>query len=729
MTMRKLLILTLLAAALGTNAANNIAPGIDRYVGSQARPVRVAKPQYNAAGTKVLSLQGGKQIVEQDIRTGQPGEVVFDVATARDCTLSKIEGFTVSPDGSKILVWAGSTPIYRHSYTAEYFVYDLHSKKLTPVAQPGEQLRAPLFSPDGRMIAYVKTDNNIYIYKLDYGTTVSVTTDGAVNSVINGVPDWVYEEEFATDCSMTWSPDNLMLCYIKYDESEVPLYSFPLYEGACEPRKQYALYPGQFTYKYPVAGQPNSRVSVHGYDIETRATKTVALNDANIEYIPRITFAYAADRLMVVTLNRAQNRMELYAVNPRSTVAKSVLVEQEKAWLNPATYEEITFTADGFVMQSSRNGYSNYYQYTYSGQMTRAITNATYDATAYYGYDAKTQRHFFQATPTGPLNRVLCSVDAKGNIKHLTPDEGTASAWFTPNMDYYTVNYSNVTTPPTYTLYATSGDKQQRVVEANAEYAAKYANAPRKEFFQFTTADGVSLNGFMVKPLDFNASKKYPVIMYQYSGPGSQEVLNRWGVDWANYFAEQGFIIVTVDGRGTGGRGREFMDIVYRNLGKYETIDQCATASYLASLPYVDGSRIGLWGWSYGGYETLMCLTTGTFDWACGVAVAPVTSWRYYDTVYAERYMLTPGENEAGYNSSAPLTHAADLRAPLLMIHGTADDNVHLSNTIEFVSALEVSGGYCDMLLFPNMNHSIYGCNSRAVIYSRILSYFTDHLK
>lgn len=717
------------ASAYSATTAGTVADGIEKYVDiTVCRPEAAAPPQYTPDGTAMLRLVDNSRIEKIDIKTGNVIETIFDVTHTRETTLTDIAGFTLSPDGGKILVWRDSQPIYRRSFTACYYVYEIRSRLLKPLSTNHSRQRSPIFSPDGMMVAFVAPeDNNIYIRKLDYGTEVAATTDGRIGEIINGVPDWTYEEEFAATCLMSWSPDNLMLCYVKSDESQVPVYDFPLYGGACKPNPKYELYPGSFSYKYPVAGEPNSVVTVCSYDIETRKTKTVAL-PGGIEYIPRIEYAYSADRLMVVTLNRAQTRMEIYSVNPRSLVAHSVIVEESKAWLDPAVYENITYSPEGIVIFSSRSGYKHLYQYSYAGALTRTLTSGNYDVTDYYGYDASSRRHFYQSTATGAINRVVSSVDAKGAVKHLSPAEGYAQAWFSPLADYYMLCYSTASKVPVYTLCTSHGDKQLRVLCDNARYAAEYASVPQREFFTFTTSEGVELNGYVVKPVPFDPSRRYPCIMYQYSGPGSQEVLNRWTIDWFHYYAQKGFVVMCVDGRGTGGRGNDFMHIVYKNLGHYETIDQAAAARYAAQQPYVDPQAIGIFGWSYGGYEALMAAQGGLFDYAAAVAVAPVTDWRFYDTVYAERYMLTPGENERGYRESAPINHVEKLGCPLLVMHGTADDNVHVANTMEYVSQLQLHDRYCDMMLFPNMNHSIYGCNSRAVLYSRMLSYFRTHL-
>ena len=731
--------MTVLSGSVNASAATASAPAgvidvssISEYVYPGNAPATPGAMQFMPDGTTFLRLDdGGKKIVKYDIATGKAVETVLDVTHTRESSISGIDAFTISPDGSKLLVRTNTTPVYRRSVKGAYYVVEIKRNILRPLSKTLPLQQAPLFSPDGRMVAFV-ADNNIFIKKTDYDTEVQVTEDGEKNRIINGIPDWTYEEEFSTDCSMTWAPDNTSLCYLRYDESSVPTFTFSEYSGWCHPREEFALYPGVFSYKYPVAGEPNSSVTVHSYDVDTRKTKEVKLPDANIEYIPRLEFGGAsADRLMIVTLDRAQSRMEVYMANPKSTVVKSLLVEQAKAWLNPLAYEAIAFENDSFVVMSERTGWNNLYRYSYAGQELRAITSGNAEVTAYYGTDAL-GNSYYQTVPAGgdvsaALNRTVCRVDKLSKkIENLTPAEGWGSAIFNPAMSYYVVNHSTAATPPVHTLYSTKG-KKVRVLEDNASYAARYTSAPRKEFFTMQS-EGNTLNGYMIKPANFDSSRRYPVIMWQYSGPGSQEVVNRWRMDWDVYAATQGFLVVCVDGRGTGARGTAFRDVVYKRLGYYETIDQIAAARYVASLPFADGDRIGLSGWSYGGYETLMGVTSTDSPWKAAVAIAPVTSWRYYDTVYSERFMLTPQENGSGYDESAPVNRAARLGCHLLIMHGTADDNVHLSNTMEFVGALQAADRYCDMFLFPAMNHSINGCDARSLVYGRMIEYFRRHL-
>ena len=721
-----LVALSIIAATPCAHAQRNSAVGeLAAYTAPANRPSAPESYSYLPDGTALRLSSDGRSIVRVDLRTGKDGEPLLDLGHTRENTIADIDGFTVSPNGEQILVWRETRPIYRRSFEAQYYVYEVRSRLLRPLSTNKRFTQSPLFSPDSRAVAFV-AGNNIYIKKLDYNSEVAVTTDGAKNKVINGVPDWTYEEEFTTTCSMAWAPDALTLSYLRYDESDVPLYSFPLYEGFCDPLTDYALYPGSYSYKYPVAGAVNSRVSLHSYDIETRKTKDIVIKAPGIEYMPRIGYGDTPERLVVATLNRDQNRLEIFAVNPKSTVSKSIYVEESKAWIAPETYEQLHLGPKSMVVLSSASGFAQLYEYSYTGSQLRQITSGDFDVTSYYGCDAK-GTHFYQVAAPTPMDRSVRSVDLKGKVSTLSPDAGTADAEFTPAMDMAVMSHSTVSQPPVYTLVSPSG-KTIRTIEDNAAYAARHASSPVKEFFSMTS-DGNTLNGYVIKPAGMQAGKKYPVVMSQYSGPGSQSVLNRWSLDWEQYFALNGYVIVCVDGRGTGGRGRAFQDVVYRNLGYYETIDQIAAARYAAGLPYADASRIAIYGWSYGGYEALMCASAEGAPYAAAVAIAPVTDWRYYDTVYAERYMLTPQQNAEGYRASAPLSRASRLSCPLLIMSGTADDNVHMFNTMQYVSALQCDGILCDMFIFPNMNHSINGCNARAVVYAKMLDYFNRTLK
>lgn len=668
----------------------------------------------------------GRRLVIKDIDSGKEGETLFDITHTRETVLPDFEGFTLSPDASKILVWRNSEAVYRRSTTAEYYVYEVRSRLLKPLSTQHPRQSVPMFSPDSRMVAFV-AGNNIHAAKLDYGTEVAVTTDGEPGRIINGATDWTYEEEFGVTSLMSWAPDNLTLCYVRSDESQVPLYTLPVYAGTCDAREQYELYPGVMSYKYPVAGKPNSVVSVHSYDVETRKTKQIDLPGGSAYYIPRIAYGPKATMLMVSTLNRDQNRFELFMANPKSTVTRSVYTEEAKAWIEEETYTAARYGENSFVIASTADGFTRFYEYSYSGSKLRDISAQGADATDYYGTDALGNHYYRAAAPT-PLDRTVYRLDRKGVVKAVSPDKGTSAASFAPGCTAMLLSHSTSQQAPVYTLRKADG-KELRTLADNKAYAAKAAALKAvKEFIKIPGEGGIELNAYIVKPRDFSASKRYPVIMSQYSGPGSQQVLDKWTLDWEDYYASRGYIILCVDGRGTGGRGTAFRNIVYKNLGHYETIDQITGARYAASLPYVDGSKIGIYGWSYGGYEALMCATADDSPFAAAVSIAPVTDWRFYDTVYTERFMLTPQQNEKGYNEASALLRALHLACPLLVMYGTADDNVHPANALQFVSTLQSAGILCDMFVFPQMNHSINGCNARQVVYGRMFEFFDSKL-
>lgn len=726
-TIKTALILTaFFPVAIQSQAASDkIVSEISGYVYPANRPATAGDFKYMPDGESYLKPNADKTaIARYETKTRTEIETVFNAAKTRESSIEQFEDFSISPDGTKLLIYKSASPIYRHSFNAEYYVFDIKRNILKPLSKDKPLQRAPIFSPDCRMVAFV-SDNDIFLRKLDYDTEIAVTDDGDYGRIINGVPDWTYEEEFAATQSMAWSPDSSTLCFIKFDETDVPVYSFPLYQGACNPLDEYSLYPGSFSYKYPVAGKKNSSVSLHSYDVSTRKTKEITFSDTHIEYIPQLAYSPSPEQLIVTTLNRDQNRMEIYSVNPKSTTVRSLITEENNSWIEPSTYEGITLTGKSIIMQSTRSGFNNLYEYSYEGALIRQLTSCDYDITECYGTDAA-GNIYFRSTKGDPLSRVVSRLDAKGKVTDLSPVGKTATIVFSPNKNYYTIGISDSSTPPVYTMYSSNG-KQITVLEDNSDYASRFGSLPNKEFIKITS-DGYELNAYIIKPDDFNKSKSYPVIMWQYSGPGSQSVLNSWEMDWMYYAVKQGFLVFCVDGRGTGGRGRAFQDIVYRNLGHYETIDQVNAAKYLMTLPYIDKNRIGICGWSYGGYETLMAISSEDAPFAAAVAIAPVTDWRFYDTVYTERYMLTPQSNHDGYLQSAPINKTTNVNCRLLLISGTADDNVHLSNTMEYVSRLQRDGKLCDMLLFPNMNHSIYGCNSRAVVYAKMIDFFMRNL-
>lgn len=697
------------------------------------RYMRSFRPAPDGANYMQIS-EDGKRLISCSFRTGAETSTVVDLNSARGAKLSNIEGYILSPDGKRILIQTGTKSIYRRSFTANYYIYDVGNKTLTPLTSSGPVMQ-PQFSPDGTMIAYVR-GGNLYIVKLLFDNAESqVTKDGEVGKILNGVPDWVNEEEFSTACSYVFTADSKMLVWVKYDESRVREFSFPLYKGLSPERDEYREYPGSYSYKYPKAGEENSKVSVHSYDIKSHVERAIDVPLDADGYIPRIFQTSDPEKVAVVTLNRHQDRMDIYAANPRSRICKLLVRENNDKYLRESAYESLKFYGDHFAMISDRSGYNHIYWYDINGHQEAQVTKGNYEVSRFYGYNPENGCFYYQADIDGPRYSTILSTDLKGKTRRLTTEKGDNSASFSSDFKYFINVYSSLTTAPVTTLRSGDGKVLKTLIDNKSVKQSVEADAPATvEMFSFTTSGGTELNGYMVKPADFSSSKKYPVIMYQYSGPGSQEVKDSWssgfmsGMVWERYLASKGFICVCVDGRGTGGRGADFEKQTYLRLGLLEAQDQVETALWLGGQSYVDKNRIGIWGWSYGGFNTLMSMSEGRGVFRAGVAVAPVTSYRFYDTVYTERYMRTPAENASGYDD-CPISRADKLHGDLLLIHGTADDNVHYQNSAEYSEALVQSGKQFQMQVYTNRNHSIYGGATREHLYNRIADFFVDKLK
>lgn len=681
-----------------------------------------------------MNRQG--QIVKYSYKTGEQVEVLFDVKTARDCPFERFDSYQFSPDGTYLLLSTETQRIYRRSFSAVYYLYSLKRNVNGQILNAVEKLsdggpqQAPVFSPDGSMVAFVR-ENNIYLVKLLFGNSESqVTTDGKRNEVINGIPDWVYEEEFSFNRALEFSEDSQMLAYIRFDESSVKQYSLSMFAGMAPHYSEYEKYPGSYVYKYPKTGEQNSKVSVHTFDIKSRVTRKMEVPVSEDSYIPRIRFTKDPDQLAIMTLNRQQNQFDLYMANPRSTVCKLILRDETDTYIKEDILDNIRFFKDGFTFMSERSGYNHLYWYGMGGNLIKQVTAGNYEVTGFLGYAPEDGTFYYTSNEGSPLRSAVYKTDRKGKKTLLTPHEGSNRAQFSSNMKYFVNRYSNLTTPTVITVHDNTG-KELRTIEDNKEARERLAqyNLPTQEFFTFTTSRGDELNGWMMKPADFNPQKKYPVLMFQYSGPGSQQVTDSYGISWQNYMATQGFIVACVDGRGTGGRGAAFEKCTYMQLGVKEAQDQVAAAQYLGSLPYVDKDNIGIWGWSFGGYMTIMAMSEGTPVFKAGVAVAPVTDWNYYDTVYGERFMRTPQENPDGYKVSSCLERADKLHGRLLLVHGIADDNVHFQNATEYAEKLVQEGKQFEMQVYTNRNHSIAGGNTSNHLYTRLTEFFKRELQ
>ena len=677
----------------------------------------------------------GKKVVRYSFKTGKPSGVLFDVDNTVGERISRFDSYIMSPDGTKMLIQTETRRIYRRSFTAKYYIYNIAERSLEKLSDYGPQ-QTPVWSPDSKMVAFVR-DNNIYLVKLLYGNAESqVTKDGKRNEIINGIPDWVYEEEFAFNSALAFNADGTMLCWIRFDESKVRSFTLETYKGLKPENKEYATYPGTYTYKYPKAGEVNSTVSVHSFDIKARQTRQLQVPLAADGYIPRIKATSDPEKMIVYTMNRHQDELCLYAANPRSTVCKLIVKESVAKYVKEEAMENIMIYPNSILVASDRSGAMQLYLYSLTGKLQRQLTKVNGEVTNVYGYDEKTGNVYYQAAGKNPMNREVYVTAKNGKTTCLTNKEGWNTALFSSDFKYFVNQWSDCNTPYMAQLCDATGKALTTMVDNNAlkEQLAPYGIS-RREFFTFTTSEGVKLNGVMIKPADFNPNKKYPVIMWQYSGPGSQQVVNAWQLGsiggnslYDEYLAQQGFIVVCVDGRGTGGRGADFEKCTYLKMGELESKDQVETAMYLGKLPYVDKDNIGIWGWSFGGFNTLMSMSEGRPVFKAGVAVAPPTSWRYYDTVYTERYMRTPKENPTGYDTN-PIHRASKLHGALLICHGTADDNVHPQNTFEYAEALVQADKDFKENYYTNRNHSIFGGNTRKHLLRQIAQWFELNLK
>ena len=679
--------------------------------------------------------QDGERVVCCSFKTGKELSVLFDVKNTMGCKIDGFDDYVLSPDGKRMLIQTKTERIYRRSFKADFYIYNIESRRLDRLSD-GDKQQIPTWSPDGQQVAFVR-GGNIFLVKLLYDNAeIQVTKDGKFNEVINGLPDWVNEEEFGFNSALTFNADGTMICWIRYDESKVKTYSLEMYKGMKPAKEEYAAYPGFYSYKYPKAGEDNSTVSAWSYDIKSHKINRLQVPLDADGYMPRIKPTNDPMRIVVYTMNRHQDDLCLYAVNPRSTVAQLIIKEHVDKYVREEAMEGVKFVGDKILLPSDRSGYTKLYIYNMNGQLQRTIGDGNYDITSVYGYDPKTGDVYYQAAALGATDRQVYVTHKNGKTVRLTDREGWNMAFFSGDFQYFVNTWSDYNTPYVFTTRTREGKVINTIEDNKAvkQLVSDYGFCKR-EPFSFTTSEGVVLNGWMVKPKDFDANKKYPVIMHQYSGPGSQQVTNSWsagsmgqGGAFDSYLAQEGFIVVSVDGRGTGGRGSEFEKCTYLNLGNLESKDQVETALYVGSLPYVDKDRIGIWGWSYGGFNTLMSMSEGRGVFRAGVAIAPPTNWKYYDSVYTERYMRTPKENPEGYATN-PIERAPKLHGALLICHGTADDNVHPQNTYEYSEALVQADKDFRELFYTNRNHSIFGGNTRNHLLRQVAQFFKTELK
>ncbi len=725
--MKKTAIALCMLATLASPEAAVVLDVSDYCDVKKTRPAGIGELRPMADGKSYSAVSKDRRSIDIfSYATGKKTGTLFSLdAVKGDLKIDSFDGYAVSDNGRKILLWNDSKSIWRYSFTAEYYVFDTMRQTLQRVSDKGAQ-RGATMSHDGLRVAYVR-DNNIFISNLDYKTDIAVTKDGERNRISNGAPDWAYEEEFDMQCSLCWSGDDQTLAFIRWDESEVPTYSFDIYRSFYEKDPLGDPYPTSFSYKYPLAGYPNSTVSVHAYGLNSRVIKEMDLKLEKTDYVLPIAFDGKGERLMVMRLNRDQNDLRIYSVNPASTVATQVYARQSKTWISKSVYDMTRYGADSFIVASPESGWIHLYEYGYNGRLLRRITTGDFNITAYYGKSAL-GTYYVQTTAKGAVNRNVAAFDSKGGFRLLHDEEGWESASFSGDFSHYVRTWSDLQTPYQYTIWSTAG-KKVADLEMNREYAARYASAPKYELTTVKNAAGEEMNAMIMKPAGFNSSAKYPLLMYQYNGPESQLVCNRWQMDGLNYIAQQGYVIGVVDGRGTAGRSDEWCKCVYMHLGKYETEDQIAGAKALARLPYIDADRLRLFGWSYGGYMTLMEMIDPESPFKCGVAMAAVADWRWYDSIYTERFMRTPGQNESGYSESSAMGRTHRLKGRLLIMSGTSDDNVHFYNTLKYTAKLNYEGHLYDMMVFPGLEHSLRTGNAREQLYRKVADFLNTNLK
>ncbi|MFC4475517.1 S9 family peptidase [Flavobacterium chungangensis] len=633
-----------------------------------------------------------------------------------------INSYTFDASEKKILIACHSSKIFRHSFTADYYLYDIAAKSLIKLVD--FQIQEPTFSPDGTKIAYAK-ENNLYVYDVASKKSRAITTDGKKNAVINGITDWVYEEEFAFVRAFDWSKDSKKVAYIRFDESQVPEFSMSIFHKD--------LYPKIETFKYPKAGEKNSEVSLHIYDVAAAATKKVDLGKYNDFYIARMQWTNDANVLCAQVLNRHQDNLDLLFVDGNTAASKVVLNEKDKAYVD--INDNLTFLKDNsFIWTSEKDGFNHIYVYDKNGKLKNQVTKGNWEVVSYYGFDEKTKTIFYQSTENGSINRDLYRIGLDGKNKvRLSSKTGTNKATFSPNFQYFINTYSSATQPTVHTLNDAKAGKEIQVIENNQALADKLKtyDLPSKEFIVLKTAKGNELNAWILKPKDFDPSKKYPVFMFQYSGPGSQQVANQWNNSndyWFLSLTQQGYIVACVDGRGTGYKGADFKKVTQKELGKYEVEDQIDAAKVIGAYSYVDASRIGIFGWSYGGFMASNCIFQGSDVFKMAIAVAPVTNWRFYDSVYTERYMQTPQENASGYDQNSPINHVSKLKGKFLLIHGSGDDNVHVQNSMQMMEALIQANKQFDSQIYPDKDHGIYGGNTRVQLYTKMTNFIKENL-
>jgi dipeptidyl-peptidase-4 len=673
------------------------------------------------------TVLSGNKVIKYSYKTGEILDTVVDFSSTDIPT--DIEGYSFSDDESKILFYDQTTNLYRHSFFADYKVYDIATRRTYPL--PGSQQRMATLSPDGKMAAYIE-GNNIYVIDLNTNGITQITADGDINHILNGVPDWVYEEEFGIDKCYEFSPDGKYLAYIKYDESDVKSYTLQYYADLQEDYNPRANYPVNYEYKYPKVGEANSKVSVHVYEFATGKTLTADLGAEADIYVPKIQWTAQDGVLAISRMNRLQNTLDLLSFDTKTQQTKTFFTMKEPQYIEESVVKSVKYLKDGksFLIQSEQDGHRNIYRYGMDGRLINAVTSGDKEVTESLGCDPSEKKVYFTAVGENSTQVAVYSADINGkNRRKLSTQDGTNQPQFSKNFKYYLNFFSNAQTPLTVTVCDNTGKAIRTVLDNNAlADRLKQYGGINKRFFEWSNRNGDRLNAYMITPPDFDSTKRYPVLVVGYNGPNYNEVNDDFQFDWYNLLAQKGVIVACTDTRGTGRKGEQFRKCTYGQLGNLETQDLADYNKYLASQPYIDGSRIGIWGWSYGGFMTLSVLTRTPGLYKLGVAIAPVTSWEYYDNIYTERYMGLPQQNTKGYKDNAPLKYADALEGKLLLAFGSADDNVHPQNSMVFAEALVQADKDFEMMQFTNKNHGIYGGNTTLYLYGKFVRFILENL-
>ena len=717
--MRKLLILFIAITSLATAQKKDIT--IDQIWNGTFRTEQMNS--LNSMNGDFYSLQNFNRTTRSstvDKYSYTTLEKIKTIVDSKDFKeLNYFESYSFNNNETKLILGVDSEAIYRHSSLGIFYVYDIASKSLQLIDE--EKIQEPTFSPDSKKVAYSK-NNNLFIRNLETNEVTQITSDGFKNSIINGICDWVYEEEFAFVRAFDWSADSNNIAFLRFNETDVPTFSMDI-TGT-------ELYPTQQVFKYPKAGEKNSTVTLHLYSLNS--AKITKINVGNYEYIPRIKWTNDASTLCVTTLNRHQNNLNLYIVNASDFSSKVILNETDKAYID--IHNNLTFLKDNsFIWTSEKDGFNHIYWYSKEGKLLNQVTKGAWEVTNFYGVNENTKTIFYQSVEDGSINRTIYSIKLNGkDKKRLSKAFGTNDASFSKNLGFFINTFSDATTPPVYTLHNNKGELLKEVLNNN-ELSKQLENytISKKEFFTLKTTNG-EFNTWILKPSNFDASNKYPLFMTQYSGPGSQSVSNSWNSSndyWFQHLAQKGYIIVCVDGRGTGFKGSEFKKATYLNMVKLETIDQIDAAKELTKLPYINSNEIGIWGWSFGGHMSTNCLLKGNDVFKMAIAVAPVTSWRFYDSVYTERFLRTPQENPTGYDENSPINYADKLKGKFLLIHGSGDDNVHVQNTMRLTNALIEANKPFEQAIYPDRTHGIYkGKNTRLHLFNKMTKFIEENL-